>query len=163
MELVFLFRTGKVGKYEIRSGVSSTFGHARSEASKRLNWFLTKDCTRFKTLFGLVLLCLFSTVARVVRTTATRYARHRLLGTLFVCASGPCVHVEGDVEKRTRWCFVCVGHHAHIGTQRSGSTHAQHIKTSVRLQAVGVAWFCQMFTNTQRKCFLFNLVFRKHV
>ena len=46
---------------------------------------------------------------------------------------------KGDVEKRTRWCIVCVGHHAHIGTRRAGSTHAQHIKTSVRFQAVGVA------------------------
>ena len=99
VELVFLFRTGKVGEEELCSGVSSTLGHARSEASKRLNWFLTKDCTRFTTLFGIVLLCLFSTVARVVRTTATRYAKHRLLETLFFCASGPCVHVETHVAR----------------------------------------------------------------
>ena len=47
VELVFLFRKGKVGEEELCSGVSSTFGHARSVASKRLNWFLTRDRTRF--------------------------------------------------------------------------------------------------------------------
>ena len=66
---------------------------------------------------------------------------------------------EGDVEKRTWWCSVCDGHHAHIGTQRGGSTHVLHMKTSVRFQAVGVA--CSW---TLTECFFFfNLVFRKHV
>ena len=97
----FCRQQDKVGKYEIRSGVSSTLGHARSEASKRLNWFLTKDCTRFTTLFGIVLLCLFSTVARVVPITAPRHGTKSLLETLFGCASGPCVHVETHVARTT--------------------------------------------------------------
>ena len=97
--LVFMFRTGKVGEEELRSGVSSTLGHARSVASKRLNWFLTKDCSRFTTLFGIVKLCLFSGVARVVPITVTRYAKQRLLETLFFCASGPCPREEAYVVR----------------------------------------------------------------
>ena len=95
----FCRQQDKVGKYEIRSGVSSTLGHARSKESKRLNWFLTRDRTRFTTLFGIVLLYLFSTVARVVPITAPRQGKNSLLETLFFCASGPCVHVETHVAR----------------------------------------------------------------
>ena len=98
---MFLFRTGNIGEEELCSGVSSTLGHARSEASKRLNWFLTRDRTRFTTLFGIVLLCLFSTVARVVPITASRHGTNSLLETLFGRASGPCVHVETHVARTT--------------------------------------------------------------
>ena len=60
VELVFLFRTWKVGEEELCSGVSSTLGHARSKASKLLNRLLKRDRTRFTKLFGIVKLCLFS-------------------------------------------------------------------------------------------------------
>ena len=62
------------------------------------------------------------------------------------CAERP-FSTEGDEEKRAWWWFVCDGHHAHIGNQRGGSTHAPHMKTSVRLQAAGVAMICKMGTN----------------
>ena len=42
------------------------------------------------------------------------------------------------MKKPNIWCLICDGHWAHIGTRRAGSTHAQHIKTSVRFQSVGV-------------------------
>ena len=95
----FCRQQDKVGKHEIRSGVSSTLGHARSEVSKRLNWFLTKDCTRFTTLFGIVKLCLFSSVARIVPITVPRHGKNSLLETLFGCALVPCVHVETHVAR----------------------------------------------------------------
>ena len=44
------------------------------------------------------------------------------------CAKRP-FSSEGDEEKRTWRCLVCDGHHAHIGTWRGGSTHAQHMET----------------------------------
>ena len=99
VELVFLFRTGKVGEEELCSGVSSTLGHARSKASKLLNRLLKRDRTRFTKLFGIVKLCLFSSVARIVPITVPRHGKNGLSETLFGCALGPCVHVETHVAR----------------------------------------------------------------
>ena len=97
VELVFLFRTGKVGEEELCSGVSSTLGHARSKASKLLNRLLKRDRTSFTKLFGIVNLCLFSSVARIVPITVPRHGKNGLSETRFGCALGPCVHVETHV------------------------------------------------------------------
>ena len=64
-----------------------------------MNWFLTKDRTRFTTLFGILKLCLFSSVARIVPITATQHDRSKLLETLFGCASSPCRRVEAYVVR----------------------------------------------------------------
>ena len=75
--------------------------HSRAQniQGKHLNRFLKKDRTNFSKLLDIVLLCLLSTLFRMVTITAPRHAKNVLLETLFGCASGPCLHGEPHVVR----------------------------------------------------------------
>ena len=65
---------------------------------------------------------------------------------------------------RTTWlCRICDGLLAIIGTWRAGSTHAQHMKTSVRFQAVGVAMVLSNVHEHSEKDFVFFSLLQKHI
>ena len=95
---------------------------------KHLNRFLKKDHTRYSKLFGIVLLCLSSTVVRIAPITAPRQAEKILLESLFGCASSPCLQVETYVVRTAASLRM---------TAVAEFCHCVHTKCSTRSGLVG--------------------------
>ena len=69
---------------------------------------------------------------------------------------------EADVETEHGGASSVTGCKAIIGTRRGRSTHTQHMKTSVRFQAVGVAMASSSVLDHSERDFVLCLLLRRH-